>query len=45
MTRKGSAEKKLTPVRLPPGRARLVTKPSLTASSATMNKLSRLQNR
>ena len=30
-----SAEKKLTPVRLPPGRARLATRPSLTGSSAT----------
>ena len=31
-----SALKKLTPVRLPPGRARLATRPSLTGSSATM---------
>src|SRR5262245_28013893 len=30
-----STAKKLTPVRLPPGRARLVTRPSLTGSSAT----------
>ena len=29
------ATKKLTPVRLPPGRARLATRPSLTGSSAT----------
>src|SRR5262249_23538123 len=30
-----SPVKKLTPVRLPPGRARLATRPSLTGSSAT----------
>ena len=32
-----SAAKKLIPVALPPGRARLVTSPSLTGSSGTMN--------
>ena len=31
-----SAAKKLTPVRLPPGRARLETRPSRTGSSATI---------
>jgi hypothetical protein len=32
-----SVLKKLTPVRLPPGRATLATRPSLTGSSGTMN--------
>jgi hypothetical protein len=32
-----SAVKKFTPVVLPPGRARLATRPSLTGSSATPN--------
>src|SRR5262245_18733138 len=32
-----SAVKKLRPVALPPGRARLVTRPSFTGSSAAMN--------
>ena len=32
-----SAEKKLTPVALPPGRERLVTRPSLIGSSGTRN--------
>jgi hypothetical protein len=32
-----SALKKLTPVALPPGRARLATRPSLTGSSPTPN--------
>src|SRR5262249_11764799 len=32
-----SAVKKLRPVALPPGRARLTTRPSLTGSSAAMN--------
>src|SRR6516165_1592038 len=31
-----SPARKLTPVRLPPGRARLATRPSLTGSSLTM---------
>ena len=34
-----SAEKKLTPVRLPPGRVRLATRPSLTGSSLIRRRL------